>query len=73
MVGPPQVPGEQRQGVEAPNATYSERLEGISWGSDIGEESCSPSHTHHVFVRICTLEGNFGAGEQSQCLAEDDG
>lgn len=76
MAGPPQVPGEKRQGTEAPaqNAAYPERLEGISSSSDIGERKVVPCHAPmRGFVHICTLEGNSGAGEQSWCPAEDDG
>lgn len=49
---PPQVPGGQLQGMEAPaqNAPYSERWEGISRSSEIGDREvvpcCTQTHTH---------------------------
>lgn len=43
---------------------------GSSWGSDTGK--LFPVTLPKVyFVRICTLEGNSGAGERSQCPADD--
>lgn len=73
---PPQVPGGQLQGMEAPaqNAPYSERWEGISRSSEIGDREVVPccTHTHTLtYTRICSkrsiLDGNAGAGWQSQC------
>lgn len=43
---------------------------GSSWGSDTGK-SFPVTLPHVYFVRICTLEGNSGAGERSQCPADD--
>lgn len=59
---PPQVPGGQLRGMEAPaqNAPYSERWEGISRSSEIGDREVVPCCTHtHAHTQGFVQNGAF--------------